>query len=185
MSAAERDDDPDAAASSTTALVPRAVDPALRFVGHRDRGFGRLLAWNGVGIALLSTASLGPAAWAGIASLSGIGAIVYGWLSTLGRGQLGDRILRARAHLRTNPEQATGVLEALAHASIPSAYRLEAAGHLALLALERGDVARAIDVLAFESTDGGTGPRGRGLERGLIGELVRSILAWLDRKSVV
>jgi hypothetical protein len=187
VSAAERDDeseDRDVAADgtgpATTALVPRAVDPRLRFVGHRDRGFGRLLGWNAVGIGLLTTAPLGPYAWAGIASIGGIGAVIYGWLSMLGRGQLGDRILRARAHLRTHPEQALGMLEALAEARLPAAYRLEAAGHAALIALERGDVAHAIDLLSFESADDGPGARARGLERGLVGELARSILAWLS-----
>lgn len=172
----ESDGEAEESKSSSTALVPRSVDPTLRFAPHRDRAGRNLVMWHAVGLASFIAIPAIGAAGAAV----GIGAVAYGWLSTLLRGQAPEQILRARASLASNPERALGILTRWARSAAPAAHRLEAAGHVAVLRLDAGDVAGAIDILRFETRDESRPVHVRSLERGLIGELMRSILAWLS-----
>jgi len=61
--------------------------------------------------------------------------------------------------------------------------RVEAAGVLAMDALDRGDVARAVSLLDFDEGDRDLIRRRRNWDTGCRGEVLRSILAWLSPGS--
>jgi hypothetical protein len=89
------------------------------------------------------------------------------------------RVLRARAALPSRAEWAENELAAVA--SDPRAsedIRLEAAAHLALRALTRGDVPLAVRWMSG-APEAAANPQQRALGRGLLGELVRALLHWV------
>jgi hypothetical protein len=177
----------------TTALAkrtPAALVKAASFypTGHADQ---RVL------LSVIFGAPAGSAAvFAGGAALLGLGGFAIAALGILGtpfglfganwyyehRGKSGLR--NALLLFSHSPEKGRVALARIAgsRAWLPEV-RLEAAGRLAVDALERGEVAEAIQFLQVGEPDGHLPRRRRSWEAGLRAEVLRSIFAWLAPDS--
>jgi hypothetical protein len=164
----------------TTELAPRGLDRTLRF--QRD-GRTRMLAFLGSNLVaggLLLSLVGAPAWWIMTALVLAPALFLSSWASAMRPSSAATRIARARLLVGRNRLSAMDALETISrHGWTPENQRLEAAGHVAMLALDLGDVDRAVAVLTRGADETRGGVRDRGLERGLIGEVMRSILAWL------
>lgn len=169
------------AQTQVLARVPRAISPALRF--HDDPRpldlaqhlvvlafSGALAPW----VALMVDTSAPVALAVVVASLSGslvASARRHGW-----RPDLDLRLRLAQRALARRSVTGRRTIRALVAASSPEV-ATEARGRLALDALARGDISEAIELTRVSAYNPGLRRQRRGLGRGLVGELVRSILA--------
>lgn len=93
------------------------------------------------------------------------------------------RLRKAKALYLVDPERGLAELERIVESNALPEVRLEAAARLAIHALGRGDVARAIEVLSLREQDLDTSRRRRSWSAGLRAEVLRAILAWLSPDS--
>lgn len=180
-------------AEDVTALAlvePKGALQAITFESQPRRpiweGVRRALPFGLAGSAcVLAGAMLGPAGVLGGVTV-GCGLWVYGLVVGTNDPTGARRVLKARVALASDdPERArqgTARLEAIASDQrVSEPYRMEAAGHLAAARLDRGDLDGAISILEkARDAEAGRGIADRALERGLLGELMRSILGWLN-----
>ena len=173
------------AAEAVVALAPNQPSPpaSTRWGTDRDHALQSLAKGTlagamviGGGLVLL-TAGIAEAAILVPLGLYGVGL----WTATkvLARKTDERRVLRARAALPSRPDWAERELAAVAADSRASDdIRLEAAAHLAVRAMTRGDVALAVRWMAGAPT-ASAAPQGRVLGRGLLGDLMKALLHWL------
>ncbi len=163
-------------------VAPTGLNRRLSFdAPRRDLGsrVARLVPYGAGGVGAVAIGTIfGPVGVvAGVLAAYGIFGV--GIVRAANDGRPAQRILLARANLLKRPERAEAELLEIARSDVGAPFRMEAAGHLALRDLERGEVALAVSRLSFDEGDRDEQRRNRGLERGLIGEIMRSILGWL------
>lgn len=183
--------DAELAARGSSALALRSPaalrrGPSFYPTGHADGtkvftvAFGAPMAVaTGFGLlgAALGSGALGTGIGVLLAPFASLAA--NHWYQDRGKG----RLQAARKLFLTDPERGLVALQAVVDSNALPEIRLEAAARLALDALERGEVAQAIERLNVHEQDLGTLRRRRSWEAGLRAEVLRAILAWLAPDS--
>lgn len=174
--------------SALARRAPVALNRAPAFfpTGHSESWKVFAVAFGGPGI----TGAIGSAI--GLAAGLGSGALLVGACATpvgmaatsymlSGRGK--KRLKRALDLHLADPQLGLAQLQQIAASNALPEIRVEAAGRIALDALQGGEVAAAIEALSIREQDSHLPRRRRNWETGLRGEILRSILAWLSPGS--